>query len=86
MGFERRQADNWRRDVPGARWFKADLHIHTIDDAPGGRAKVPAGIEGPVGDPKQLVAYANAYVRYAIVWTVDGGNEAFHLRRLKNGI
>ena len=66
MGFERRQADNWRRDVPGARWFKADLHIHTIDDAPGGRAKVPAGIEGPISDPEQLVAYAHAFLQGAI--------------------
>lgn len=66
MGFERRQADNWRRDVPGARWFKADLHIHTIDDAPGGRAKVPAGIESRISDPEQLVAYARAFLQGAI--------------------
>ncbi len=66
MGFERRQADNWRRDIPGARWFKADLHIHTIDDAPGGRAKVPAGIESPIRDPEQLVAYARAFLQGAI--------------------
>ncbi|GEM_PF-1645173 len=79
MGFERRQADNWRRDVPGARWFKADLHIHTIDDAPGGRAKVPACIEGPISGPEQLAAHVNAYVRDANVWTVDGDNEAFRL-------
>ena len=66
MGFERRQADNWRRDVPGARWFKADLHIHTIDDAPGGRAKVPAGIDSPISDPEKLVAYARAFLQGAI--------------------
>lgn len=66
MGFERRQADHWHRDIPGARWFKADLHIHTIDDAPGGRAKVPDGIEGPIGDPEPLVAYARAFLQGAI--------------------
>lgn len=66
MGFERRQAENWRRDVPGARWFKADLQIHTIDDAPGGHAKLPAGIRGPVGDPEQLIAYARAFLQGAI--------------------
>ena len=66
MGFERRQAENWRRDVPGARWFKADLQIHTIDDAPGGHAKLPAGINGPVGDHEQLAAYARAFLQGAI--------------------
>lgn len=34
----------WHREVPGTRWFKADLHIHTIDDMPGGRAKMPDGM------------------------------------------
>ena len=66
MGFERRQAENWRRDVPGARWFKADLQIHTIDDAPGGHAKLPVGIKGPAGGPEQLVAYARAFLQGAI--------------------
>jgi len=66
MGFERRLADNWRREVPGARWFKADLHIHTIDDAPGRRAKVPAGIESPISGPEQLAAYARAFLQGAI--------------------
>ena len=42
MTFTRRKAENWHQEVPGARWFKADLHIHTIDDFPGGRAKLPA--------------------------------------------
>lgn len=66
MGFERRLADNWRHDVPGARWFKADLQIHTIDDAPGGHAKLPAGIESPAGNPDQLAAYARAFLQAAI--------------------
>ena len=34
----------WHREVPGTRWFKADLHIHTVDDMPGGRAKMPDGM------------------------------------------
>lgn len=66
MGFERRQAGNWRREVPGARWLKADLQIHTIDDAPGGHAKLPVGIKGTVGGPEQLVAYARAFLQGAI--------------------
>ena len=46
MSFERRPADTWQREIPGARWFKTDLHIHTIDDHPGGRAVLPAGLSG----------------------------------------
>ena len=42
MTFARRDAENWHREIPGARWFKADLHIHTIDDLPGDRALVNA--------------------------------------------
>ena len=53
MPFVRRDAVQWRRDVPGARWFKADLHIHTIDDLPGGRAKFPAGVNGPPGSEER---------------------------------
>ena len=44
MTFTREKADNWHREVPGARWFKADLHIHTIDDLEGGRTTVPDGV------------------------------------------
>ncbi len=31
MAFARQDTGKWREDIPGARWFKADLHIHTVD-------------------------------------------------------
>lgn len=31
MALRRNATSRWHREVPGARWFKADLHIHTID-------------------------------------------------------
>lgn len=37
MHFERRPANPWQEEVPGTRWFKVDLHVHTVDDHPGGR-------------------------------------------------
>lgn len=63
MGFERQPADNWQRDVPGARWFKADLHIHTLDDHLGGRARLPDTLPGQPEDPKVLSRYARLFLQ-----------------------
>ena len=66
MTFARREAENWHREVPGARWFKADLHIHTIDDFPGGRAKIPSGVDSrrPVSE-EAAVDYARKFLQRA---------------------
>ena len=58
MNFRRQEAKRWQSDVPGARWFKSDLHIHTIDDLRGGRAKMPAGLSGAPDAPETLARYA----------------------------
>ena len=66
MTFTRRGADNWHREVPGARWFKADLHTHTIDDLPGDRAKFPDGIDGtPPVSEEAVRAYAREFLNSA---------------------
>lgn len=62
-GFTRKQADYWHRDVPGARWFKTDLHVHTIDDLPGGRAKMPPGLPGPAASDQAITAYARCFLK-----------------------
>ena len=66
MTFTREKADNWHREVPGARWFKADLHIHTIDDLEGGRATVPDGVtfSRPVSQ-ETLSDYARVFLQNA---------------------
>ena len=66
MSFVRKPADTWQRDIPGARWFKMDLHVHTIDDHPGGRAGLPAGLTGDPADPDVLSRYATRFLRSAI--------------------
>ena len=66
MAFVRQETDNWRREVPGARWFKADLHIHTIDDTPGHRAKMPTGINGDPKSAKVLDAYARCFLKSVV--------------------
>ena len=63
MNFQRRSADAWQKEVPGARWFKADLHIHTIDDHAGGRAKMPKGLSGNPAAPETLASYARRFLR-----------------------
>lgn len=66
MTFTRENADNWHQEVPGARWFKADLHIHTIDDLAGDRAKVPDRVKfsRPVSQ-EALRAYARVFLQNA---------------------
>jgi len=67
MNFVRQKSDKWHHEVPGARWFKADLHIHTIDDHPGGKVKWPEGINGDPNDPAILDAYARCFLQAAVV-------------------
>ena len=66
MGFRRRPTEKWRREVPGARWFKADLQVRTIDDHAGGRAKTPAGLSGDPADPAVLARYARLFLQAAV--------------------
>ncbi len=63
MSFRRLAADRWRQDVPGARWLKADLHIHTIDDHPGGRTKMPPGMSGDPTSDSFLRSYARRFLQ-----------------------
>lgn len=63
--FARRPTSGWD-SVPGTRWFRADLHLHTLDDHPGGRAKLPAGVTGSPDAPGTVRAYARAFLRAAV--------------------
>ena len=66
MTFERQISERWSSEVPGTRWYTADLHLHTIDDHPGNRAKQPPGCSGDATDPAYLKRYARAYLQAAI--------------------
>ena len=65
--FDRRNADKWHDEVPGARWFRVDLHTHTMDDHPGGRAKMPVGVVGPLQSDQAVTAYARKFLQGAVV-------------------
>ena len=85
MTFERRPTDKWRDEVPGARWFKADLHVHTIDDHAGGRAKMPAGLSGDPADPQTLAEYARRFLRAVVESGVQVAGLTPHSPRAENG-
>ncbi len=84
MTFNRSAAERWHLEVPGARWFKADLHIHTIDDLPGDRAKVPDGVDGrrPVSD-EALISYARKFLQSAAAMGVHVIGVTPHSPRLE---
>ncbi len=60
MAFVRQQTDSWQRKVPGVRWFKADLHTHTIDDAPSDSDTTA------IGNNEELAAYARQFLAGAV--------------------
>lgn len=72
MTFQRQPSGRWHAEVPGARWFRADLHVHTVDDHPGGRAKVPAALSGmnPAA-PDFLSKYARVFLQAAVAANVQ---------------
>ena len=63
MSFQRKTTGKWQQEMLGARWLKADLHINTIDDYAGGRAKVPECLLN--GRPlfKGLTDYARLFLQ-----------------------
>jgi hypothetical protein len=64
-------ADRWHGEVPGARWFRADLHIHTLDDAPTHRVRwASAPSKGESADDLQR-RYARALLHAAAVRKIE---------------
>ena len=85
MAFARKDTGKWREEIPGARWFKADLHIHTVDDLQGGRAKFPAGLNGPPGAAETLAAYARRFLKNAVANEVQVLGITPHSPRVGSG-
>ena len=85
MGFERQPAHEWQRAVPGARWFKADLHIHTVDDHAGGRARLPEGLDDDPTDPVVLSRYARLFLKGLVASGVQVAGLTPHSPRAGSG-
>lgn len=64
--FQRIPTNYWTTEVEGSRWFKADLHIHTLDDLPGRRVKIPAGIKSDTRSDDWMDTYARRVLQDAI--------------------
>lgn len=65
-------AARWHDQVPGTRWFRADLHLHTLDDHEGGRVALPPGFDaGQRRDPAFLRRYAHALLDQAVARGVE---------------
>lgn len=67
--FVRQPSPQWHVEVPGARWFRADLHVHTLDDQPGGRIGWSGG--GGVGAEQATALYARELLQTAIARGVE---------------
>ncbi|GLH65934.1 TrlF family AAA-like ATPase [Geothrix edaphica] len=65
--FIRQLAPSWGGLIPGVRWYRSDLHLHTLDDHLGGRTKVPSEVGiSPIDarfDPK---IYARVFLQKSI--------------------
>ena len=85
MDFERQPAHEWQKAVPGARWFKADLHIHTVDDHAGGRARLPDGLSGDPTDPEVLACYAKLFLKGLVASGVQVAGLTPHSPRAGSG-
>lgn len=64
--FQRAPTATWKAEVAGSRWVKADLHVHTLDDLPGRRAKIPTGITLDGRSDGWMDTYARRVLQAAI--------------------
>ncbi|WP_020505009.1 TrlF family AAA-like ATPase [Lamprocystis purpurea] len=64
----REPKERWHDEVPGTRWFRADLHLHTLDDP---TVALPWGIEGERDDPTVLRAYAERFLDSAVEQEIE---------------
>ncbi len=77
--FTRMNVTKWHDEVPGTRWFRADLHLHTLDDAVGGNIswQAPPEITKP-NDPTDATT-RDAYVRCFLKAAVSAGIDVLGL-------
>ncbi len=66
MTFVKQEYDISDEQVPGARWFKGDLHIHTLDDHSSGRVKLPSDVRKGDYSVDNVVRYARHFLKGAI--------------------
>lgn len=75
--------ERWHDEVPGTRWFRADLHLHTLDDP---YVALPPGIDGERDDPDVLLVYAKRFLDSAIAQGIEVLGLTPHSACIKAGI
>ncbi len=76
-------AKHWQSEVPGTRWFRADLHIHTIDDPP---RNLPSGMSGSRSDAATLEEYARRLLDAAVEQRIEVLGLTPHSARVEAGV
>ena len=64
MEFVRTATDKWRNEIPGARWFKGDLQVHTIDDRR--IVNLPSELPSDPRNPETLRRYARLFLQSVV--------------------
>lgn len=64
MKFVRAATDKWRNEIPGARWFKGDLQVHTIDDRR--IVSMPSELQSDPSNPETLRRYARLFLQSVV--------------------
>ncbi|EIC22773.1 TrlF family AAA-like ATPase [Thiorhodovibrio frisius] len=75
--------ERWHDEIPGTRWFRADLHLHTLDDP---YIALPPGIEGERDDPAVLKAYAEHFLDAAVAQGIEVLGLTPHAPSIKAGL
>ncbi len=66
MTFLRRATDKWRDEIPGVRWFRADLQVHAAADRSGNDSRLREAPSGGLAHYEDLVQYARVFLRALI--------------------
>lgn len=76
-------SEHWHDEVPGTRWLRADLHLHTLDDP---YVALPSGVVGERDDPDVLRAYAERFLDAAVAQGIEVLGLTPHAACVKAGI
>jgi len=79
----RQPSERWHDEVPGTRWFRADLHLHTLDDP---YIALPPGIDGERDAAPVLRAYAERFLDAAVAQGIEVLGLTPHAACIKAGI
>ena len=85
MKFVRNNAHSWKNEIPGARWFKTDLHVHTIDDHPGKRVKLSNYGLNSSFSSRNLRHYARKFLQVLVTHKIQVVGLTPHSPRIGNG-